>query len=50
VTGRASRNERLGYTVLLAANADEALQTFEGNTFIDVLLTDIVMPGAAAWS
>jgi PAS domain S-box-containing protein len=39
--------ERLGYTVLLAANADEALQTFEGNTFIDVLLTDVVMPGAS---
>jgi PAS domain S-box-containing protein len=39
--------ERLGYTVLLAANADEAIQTFARNTFIDVLLTDIVMPGAS---
>jgi CheY-like chemotaxis protein len=36
--------ERQGYKVLLAANADEALQLFDRNTSIDVLLTDVVMP------
>src|SRR5262249_48298940 len=37
--------ERHGYTVLLAADADEATKIFEANAAIDVVLTDVVMPG-----
>jgi CheY-like chemotaxis protein len=39
--------QRLGYTVLIAGDADEALRVFEQNASIAVLLTDVVMPGGS---
>jgi signal transduction histidine kinase/DNA-binding response OmpR family regulator len=39
--------ERQGYRVLVAANADYAAQLFAQDRTIDVLLTDVVMPGAS---
>jgi CheY-like chemotaxis protein len=39
--------ERHGYIVLLAANTEEALQLFDEHPDIDLLLTDVVMPGAS---
>ena len=33
--------------MLLAANADEALRLFDAHPSIDLLLTDVVMPGAS---
>jgi two-component system, cell cycle sensor histidine kinase and response regulator CckA len=39
--------ERRGYRVLVAADAREALAIFDSQPGIDVLLTDVVMPGAS---
>jgi CheY-like chemotaxis protein len=37
--------EGLGYTVVDAANADEALSLLGSTTRVDLLLTDVVLPG-----
>jgi PAS domain S-box-containing protein len=36
----------LGYTTLSAANAAEALEIIDGTAVIDLLFTDVIMPGA----
>jgi CheY-like chemotaxis protein len=36
----------LGYQVLAAANAEEALKIIEGDARIDLLFTDVMLPGA----
>lgn len=37
--------ERAGYTVLTAENADQAIAMLDGGTAVDVVFSDIVMPG-----
>jgi signal transduction histidine kinase/ActR/RegA family two-component response regulator len=37
--------EELGYTVIEAATAEEALRSVEGGARIDLLFTDVVLPG-----
>ena len=37
--------QRRGYKVVAARDADEALRLFELNPAIDLLLTDVVLPG-----
>ncbi|MCU1384935.1 MAG: multi-sensor hybrid histidine kinase [Acidobacteria bacterium] len=39
--------ERQGYTVVVAASADDAMRLVGTNGTIDLLLTDVVMPGAS---
>jgi two-component system cell cycle sensor histidine kinase/response regulator CckA len=39
--------QRRGYVVLEARNADEAVRVFDGDTAVDVILSDVVMPGTS---
>jgi two-component system cell cycle sensor histidine kinase/response regulator CckA len=39
--------ERQGYKVLLASNSGEALRQFDHTPSIDVILTDVIMPGGS---
>ena len=38
-----------GHTVLTATGADEALARFESEPDLDLVLTDLVMPGRTGW-
>jgi len=38
-----------GHTVVTAAGADEAFERFEGEANLDLVLTDLVMPGRTGW-
>jgi CheY-like chemotaxis protein len=39
--------ERMGHTVIVAANAREATDVFDHHDEIDVVITDVVMPGGS---
>jgi two-component system cell cycle sensor histidine kinase/response regulator CckA len=39
--------QRLGYVVLVAANASDAIRLFDEHASIDVVLTDVIMPGTS---
>jgi CheY-like chemotaxis protein len=43
------RVEALGYRVVAAVNGQEALQRLRADPGIDMLFTDIVMPGMSGW-
>ena len=43
------RVERLGYKVVATANGHDALLTLRADPDIDMLFTDIVMPGMSGW-